>query len=122
MNRWRKINTVICFMIVFISIATILIAIFQTAQHEQMIDMLFSHLDEKYPDVMNSEIGDDLVIFFLKGAWVGTSITRSLLTLSLVLIIVLCAASLLIRFKCSKKLAAEGAAEPRESRKVTGES
>ena len=110
MDRWRKINTVICFLIVLISISTILICILKTVQHEKNLDTLWKHLDDNYPDVMNSEIGDDVVILFLKGMWVSTNILRSILTLSLVLIIVLCIASLLIRYKCSKKLGTEGAA------------
>ena len=107
MNRWRKINTVICFMIVFISITTILLGIFKTALHEQKISMLWNHLDDNYPEVMKSEIGDDVVVQFLKNMWVGTSVSRDLLTLSLVLIIVLCAVSLTIRFKCSKRMSEE---------------
>ena len=108
MDRCRKVNTVICFMIVLISIATILLGIFKTVIHEQQINRLWNHLDDNYPEVMKSEIGDDVFATFLKNMWVGTSVSRDLLTLSLVLIIVLCAVSLLIRFKCSKKLAAEG--------------
>ena len=102
MIRWRKVNTVICFLIVLISISTVLTGIYKIKRHDQMLVTFVGLLDENYPAAWHSGIG--LGTLF-KDMYMSMSITVGLLSLGLILIIVLSIASLLIRFKCSKKLA-----------------
>ena len=104
MYRWRKVNTVICFMIVLISIAAILLGIFKIKQHDQMLVTFVGRLDENYPAAWHSTIG--LGTLFVD-MYMSMSITVGLLSLGLILIIVLSIASLLIRFKCSKRMTEE---------------
>jgi hypothetical protein len=103
MCKSKKVSRVIFCMVVFISIATMLIIVFKTILHERRMLVLNDFLYNNYPQVIQAEIQgiepDYLMANYLKDTLVGLGLDIKLLWLSIFSIIILCMVNLLIYIK-----------------------